>query len=243
MASTFNSFNQSPLGGFIQSPLGARGVASIVGKRVLFWDFRGSGLYANGARYDSRNTWSGDLMDYSLIMLGASSETPIWWPRLDEFQGRIVASYNTYNSGGSFGIYGDFLPNWKWLSATFGMGIDRSSFMLAGYPIVSSSPLTAGIELPPNYYTWGRKITGGTPLVTCADTYNFPVQQGDLRDHLQTFPPGTDLEPFITHEPVPIMAEYSSGGISWVLMYAVLFAVGGANMTRQAKAFYDTPVG
>lgn len=111
MASNLNSFDQSPAGAFLESPLGARGAGgSVIGRRILDW--AGPDVARPHVRWfvglpnaDTELNWSGRLSDYGLILRAFPISNPSWWSQfLDGWAGdMVVPAISLQALGGSVG--------------------------------------------------------------------------------------------------------------------------------------------
>jgi len=107
VASNLNSFDQSPLGGFIQSPLGARGVGGgVIGTRVLDWagtDTVRPHVRWFGGSHDNETNWSGRLADYGLILWPFPLSNPVWWSQfLDGWAGYVLVPVRPLQGYGGY---------------------------------------------------------------------------------------------------------------------------------------------
>lgn len=181
MTTAFDSFDESALGAFIESPLAVRGG----GGRALLW-LRGGDVLnispptlrertlklkeiylASGSVMDDDLNWSGELTQYSLIISLLPIRDPVWMPivRAGGWSGRIHLCAEWSAFGSSF-----FQP-----AATYMTSLEN----LTGMRVVYSSRDTAvtgavfGINLPhplnvgaePVAHNATSVITGGVGVV------------------------------------------------------------------------------
>lgn len=172
MTTAFDSFDESPLGAFVQSPLDAR---NALRSRVLYWTIGRAtdpaiiavlhSIYDPiRADFDTDvSGFTGAVNDYTLVIVNwntASSLIPPWWGDMFVWSGRFLASFVGQDST---------LPQVTTLTGlTLG-----NAFTVPGSAVwnAAAHPLMAGVG---TMYTaqFLREVIGGTALIS-----NGPIMQ------------------------------------------------------------------
>lgn len=172
MTTGFDSFDESPLGAFVQTPLDVRNIV----RRVLIWDTTPIGdapefvepyfsdMYRSfGVDVDRNAEFNGDIAVYSMIALGISGRgaLPSWLQQLDQWSGRLFLS---------------LIPQIETISLFNSLSLRTGMSMgtVVRYPLPTEfpavpDPLTEGMTVG---FVVGQSagiISGGTSLVVGAD--------------------------------------------------------------------------
>lgn len=246
MTSKFDSFDQSPLGGFVQSPLGARGIVGVPLRRVLDWRivFGSSGVWlppdlsfadpafhvglSETIFYDTRSSWTGDLDDYALVLVHFDQQSdPEWWPQVAAgWTGRTVLRFGSA-IGGFVGAFG-YRENWDWInsvSGATGLSLNRNRWCGSGRKAIMPHALTNGLSVPSDFTTiQSLPVVGGAGLEQAVDTFVYPLVDDRI--------PSDVTDDDLTHENVVIAAEHSNGGVSWIVAQVAALVMSNAAQSR-----------
>lgn len=171
-AAPFDSFDESPMGVFMESPLGVRAGPS--GGQILFWDETNLYNYnlgtetfeapwAHGVRHlisegktvHLLHNWSQTLSDYSLVVFVVPESVPEWWSQVSTWTGRMYLAAQQARQTSFQGV-------WDVLLKGVTMGVVAAGFKGSSqgfYRFIDPHPITAGLT-DETTSVWGGSSRG-----------------------------------------------------------------------------------
>jgi hypothetical protein len=176
MTTAFDSFDESPLGVFVESPLGVRNSTG----KILVWGTNSQAPFVGienaksvyesaGIAVADHEDWSNSISDYSLIIWALANSDPSWMPmvRNSIWRGRLLICADSAPLFNSSILYCQSLAGMHGMSV---VGGDYSRGLTGWNAVLRNHPLNEGVTVL--RYGATSLVSGGRPIAGLVDIPN-----------------------------------------------------------------------